>query len=1042
MTSDELLAAALGTTLSDAEREYLSLHGELKLHYNTAIPTRLITTEYKGSLLSVSALAYTYLGENGASVTWYPRQVTLLDSTLPMSPMGDSYTASFDGVSEEDGLSVSVIFEASFVISGEDIAPLVNKAYRDAANYTTELERLNKEYLSLKAEYDNKLSDYNEYLTRVSEFELNLAKYTEYLRAKKLYDDALAEYTRYLSELSEYEKTLAEYDNYEINLAAYNEAYALYRKYLSDLAGYESAKLEYSTYVSKMEQVTSQLSTLALLKKSNGTLNCYSAIMGPTVTKVLDNKLVLTDNSVGASPETIDRAYEATNALRDLMPKYFALKNDADRYSFYCIHYDEFRDNITKLLVSLDELYSNKRVRAMIKAEEKNAQFVSLVALLSVIARGLTDGPVRNHEGTAFTDSYKIDGSTVTKILNGKITFTDTDSAAPLTEGYPFEVQEPKAPAEVKEPTKPEKVQKPAAPDSVDDPGEAPETVTEPIRPDTVLHPGDEPIEYIPPEEIENLTRAYKNGLLCAREELSSDFVYTAGCSVKKTVFGGSTVTVLFTDECENELYRDEIERGSLVDFVGSLPTREEDAMATYTFIGWTAEKGSDLIFDLSHIDADGTLRLYPIFRANIKSYEIIFSVDGTEYKQSVLYGDLPRFDGTPEKEAEASFDYIFSGWDSPITAVNSSKTYTAVFERRYLVPLPGGGATVSDRGEYLEVDDIGLAVEKIDVYYLLSRAATLGKGVIIKSAKATLTLSYSNVLELSGAGLCYIDARSVQVGTSGYRYRVDLYDRDMHKLTSEVKMDVSFPTAFTEPNHTVLYRLSEQSEKLYVRCTLKDGSAGFILNTGIDYYLVCEYNVSVIPSDVLELSVSTEISPFGGYVAVKYEAPTGYRITRVYYLTPDGSEVEIGDGYFNMPAGDVSVGAEYERITYKVTFISAGKVIAVHTYYYGDTVSAPSDPTKPSTDTVSYSFTGWFPLVETVSADATYTAQFKAHLLPPTTTGGPGITSDVLGLLVGAAVGLGIFILGMIPATVIFFVERMRYKRAFSSSKRAKKHK
>ena len=123
-----LLEGALGEELTEAEREYLSLHGELKLHYNAAIPTRLITTEYIDTTLKVQALPYTYGAKNGSEVVWTPNSVTLSGVTRELLSEGEAYSAVFTGVAEEDGLSVSVSYLASFIIKKEDVNSVINTA--------------------------------------------------------------------------------------------------------------------------------------------------------------------------------------------------------------------------------------------------------------------------------------------------------------------------------------------------------------------------------------------------------------------------------------------------------------------------------------------------------------------------------------------------------------------------------------------------------------------------------------------------------------------------------------------------------------------------------------------------------------------------------------------------------------------------------------------------------------------------------------------------------------------------------------------------
>jgi len=62
--------------------------------------------------------------------------------------------------------------------------------------------------------------------------------------------------------------------------------------------------------------------------------------------------------------------------------------------------------------------------------------------------------------------------------------------------------------------------------------------------------------------------------------------------------------------------------------------------------------------------------------------------------------------------------------------------------------------------------------------------------------------------------------------------------------------------------------------------------------------------------------------------------------------------------------------------------------VIATQTYHYGETVVPPANPTRPSDNTYSYTFSGWNPTVVTpVVGDATYTATYTQSYINYTLT-------------------------------------------------------
>ncbi len=88
---------------------------------------------------------------------------------------------------------------------------------------------------------------------------------------------------------------------------------------------------------------------------------------------------------------------------------------------------------------------------------------------------------------------------------------------------------------------------------------------------------------------------------------------------------------------------------------------------------------------------------------------------------------------------------------------------------------------------------------------------------------------------------------------------------------------------------------------------------------------------------------------------------------------------------------GDAVYVATYTAtpITYTVTFKDYdGTVLSSETYHYGDQVTAPADPVRPSDGTYLYTFSGWTPAVTACTGDATYTATYTA-------TGVPVLTPD-----------------------------------------------
>ena len=96
--------------------------------------------------------------------------------------------------------------------------------------------------------------------------------------------------------------------------------------------------------------------------------------------------------------------------------------------------------------------------------------------------------------------------------------------------------------------------------------------------------------------------------------------------------------------------------------------------------------------------------------------------------------------------------------------------------------------------------------------------------------------------------------------------------------------------------------------------------------------------------------------------------------------------------------SGDTVYTATYtaEKIPYTVVFKDYnGMQLSSATYYYGDTVTAPVDPSRAADDAYSYTFAGWSPAVTACTGNVVYTATYTAKAHPSITPKYPSLSFE-----------------------------------------------
>ena len=1033
LTSADILEIALGIELGEAERKYLELHGEYEIIYASHIPTSYVTVGYSSDtrVLVVEAKSYSYTSKSGV-VEWEPVSVAVGNNEKDLEPDGDSYKAVFEGVEEGSDAVARVKYSTKFTVTAAAINRIVNQAYEDAEKYRKTISEKAAEYERLLLEYDKSSEKYEKYLAELESYNAELALYEAYLADKRKYDDEYKEYKEYLERLEAYEELCEEYEQYKKSLEKFASDYALYEKYLKEKDEYPEKLAAYTAYAEKCDTVKKQLAIMDGMKTfvTSYRRSLYLAIIGTTVTEVLQNSDTLTSSAVGVDAAVIEKAENATIKIREIYEDYFALTEEKDKYSYYCANYESIRDNFTALLQALDKMYQNPKVRTAInnRGPDMQPKFEILLAQLYYAVNALSDFSVPN-----YGNNYKVNSTTEKtplQVLDGKPYMTDTNSATPLDGGYPVTVNEPTLPEEVAKPEEVAYMAEPIAPATVKNPGSAPEEIKKPTLPTAVKNPGAAPTPYSPPERVPELISAYERSELSPRREVSSSKKLFVSISVEKSIFNQESCSVEFRDTDGTLLEAIVIDKNSFAEYTGQLPEREEDAAASYTFAGWADKNGVPV--DLTSVEK--SIEVYPYFIPTYKSYQVSWNVDGFITTETLIYGELPQYSGIPTRPSDGNVEYEFAGWDKPVLPLTQNTTYTAIFTPRYLVSLPDGGAadvTRAENGDYT-VDLGDTPCGGVSLSLLLERAASKG-ALTIKSEGYTVSLAFSEVMAMRDAG---VDRISIEVNarTDSYSFKLNMSDADGRELTPDIRSTLTVPTAFSDLSKVKVYSLGSDGERVSVSHQLLEASLTVVGVPGTEYYAVAEYEYAVIllPNDTVSITVGADKALVGEWVEVTVETPNGVALDGAYYIVgSDEDKVYFTDGGFTMPDGNVSVGVDFHEIIYVIQFVSDGKVLLSEEYRYGETPTPPASPKKTSDGEYTYTFVGWSSEIAAVTEDAVYEAVYEAAPIPKD-EGHDGFyaTPGVWKIIIALGV-LSVYIfLVILPCIVIITVKLVLYKK------------
>ena len=444
-------------------------------------------------------------------------------------------------------------------------------------------------------------------------------------------------------------------------------------------------------------------------------------------------------------------------------------------------------------------------------------------------------------------------------------------------------------------------------------------------------------------------------------------------------------------------------------------PTRAADLLGTYSFKGWdkaiVACAGNatyTATYDITYIDYTVTFKNHDGSTISTKTYH---------------YGDTVTVPTTPTKSADETYTYVFAGWNNTVTVCEGNTEYVATFTPKYIeytVVFKNYDDTVISTKTYhygQSVTSPTNPTKPSDVRYSYIFAGW-DAPVTACAGDATYKATYSS--EYIDYTITFVDYNGTVLGTKTYHY-------------GETIEAIADPTKVADNTYTYAFA---GWDKALGTCEGNETFTATYTPTYIEYKVVFKnhdgttiaeatyhYGATVVePSTIpTKLSDNTYTYTFNGwdksittckgdtvYTATFTPVYINYTITfkndngsilstQTYHfgdtITQPTTPTKASDKVYSYSfkawdkavvkcEGDATYTATYTPtyIEYTVKFVDEDNTpISTRTYHYGDTIVAPTNPTKASDNTYNYAFAGWDKAVTNCDGDATYKATYTS---------------------------------------------------------------
>ena len=436
--------------------------------------------------------------------------------------------------------------------------------------------------------------------------------------------------------------------------------------------------------------------------------------------------------------------------------------------------------------------------------------------------------------------------------------------------------------------------------------------------------------------------------------------------------------TIKFFDEDGKTLLQERtLDYGAKIEYTGETPTKTETAQYKYTFAGWEG------LADGATVTGEATYKA--TYKSDKRSYTITWlNDDGSPIDTTTVeYGVKPTHaDATKAKTAE--YTYTFADWINvadnskltDATTVKGDATYKATFKENpnsYTITWKNydGSVITTTTVEY------GATIEKPAVP---EREGYIGEWVgcpvTMPATDIVVTAKYTN----DGIKVNWV----IKVFENGTVK--DLTETTVVKRGETIKGNTELEKDFESVSTVYKFKgwAETQAENAPLVNTWPTVDASTTEQT---YYAVYEtsarkYTIKFVDEDGTELQ--------SGKVAYG-EKPvyTGAEPTKA--TTAQYTYTFAGWGEIKPVTGDATYTAIYTSTVnkYTIKFVNEdGTELQSSEVAYGEKPAYTGDtPTKAPTADKTFTFSGWTPLIQEVTGDATYTATYSFAIRTYTVT-------------------------------------------------------